>query len=85
MNGPSSAAMSWRSYGNRWRRVSYTYNLAGALDLVRLAAPAEFGQTPQNPCLRKKFTWHRPIWCRAEGEGGLQGHERSTEVGQVSL
>jgi hypothetical protein len=41
MHGPSSAAMSWRSCGNRSRRVSYTYNLAGVMNLdafVTLAA-----------------------------------------------
>ena len=38
-----------------------------------------------NPWLRKRFTWCRLIWCRAEDERGLQGHEWSTEVCQVSL
>jgi hypothetical protein len=33
MNSPNSVAMSCRSCGNRWRRVSYTYNFAGVLDL----------------------------------------------------
>jgi Magnesium chelatase, subunit ChlI len=40
MHGPSSAAMSWRSCGNRWRRVSHRYNLTGVLDLATLAALA---------------------------------------------
>ena len=34
---PSFDAMSWRSCGNRSRRVSYTYNLAGVLNLNILA------------------------------------------------
>jgi hypothetical protein len=41
MNGPSSAAMSWRSCANRSRRVSQEYNFAGVLNLhafVGLAA-----------------------------------------------
>ena len=32
--------MSWRSCGNRSRRVSYEYNLAGVLDLNTFAALA---------------------------------------------
>jgi hypothetical protein len=30
--------MSWRSYGNRWRRVSHRYNLAGILNLDAFVA-----------------------------------------------
>ena len=37
---PSSAAMSWRSCANRSRRVSYTYNFAGVLDVNVFAALA---------------------------------------------
>jgi hypothetical protein len=33
MHGPNSAGMSSKSCTNRLRRVSYTYNLAGVLDL----------------------------------------------------
>jgi hypothetical protein len=40
MNGPSSAAMSWRSCANRSRNASSGDNLAGLLDLVGLAARA---------------------------------------------
>ena len=32
--------MSWRSCGNRWRRVSYIYNFAGVLDLNAFATLA---------------------------------------------
>ena len=34
--------MSWRSCANHSRRVSYTYNFAGVLDLAALAALAAF-------------------------------------------
>jgi hypothetical protein len=37
---PRAAATSWRAGGNRSRMVSYTYNLAGVLSLVALAAIA---------------------------------------------
>jgi hypothetical protein len=33
MNGPSAAAMSWRSCANRSRRVSQAYNLKSVLNL----------------------------------------------------
>jgi hypothetical protein len=46
MHGPSAAAMSWRSSANRSRRVSYTLNLAGVLDLAILAGLATWGQPP---------------------------------------
>jgi hypothetical protein len=71
MSSPSAAAMSWKCCGNRSRRVLYTYNLAGALNLATLAALATLGQTPTNPCLSKRFTWCRFIRCRAEDERGL--------------
>jgi hypothetical protein len=37
---PSSAVTFWRSYDNRWRRVSYCSDLAGILDGNVVAAPA---------------------------------------------
>ena len=37
---PSFAAMSWRSCANRSRRVSYTYNFAGVLNLNLLGTLA---------------------------------------------
>ena len=53
---PSSAAMSWRCCANRWRRVSYTYNFAGVLDLntfaefaLRLIAVKDSGECRQPP------------------------------------
>jgi hypothetical protein len=85
MNCLSAGAVSWMSCGNRSRRVLYTYNLAGALNLATLAPLAKLGQTPTTPCLSKRFTWCRFIRCRAEDERGLQGHEWAMEVGQVSL
>ena len=36
----SSAATSWRFCGNRWRRVSYPYNLADVLNLHAFVALA---------------------------------------------
>jgi hypothetical protein len=45
--------MSWRCCGNRWRRVSYTDNLAGVLNLnllatftVRLLTLRDLGRGP---------------------------------------
>ena len=40
--------MFWRSCANRLRMESYTYNLAGVLDLATLAGLATWGQPP-NP------------------------------------
>ena len=40
VNCRNSAARSWRSCASRWRRVSYTYNLAGVLNLTTLTALA---------------------------------------------
>jgi hypothetical protein len=40
MHGPSAAAVSSRSYGSRSRMVSYTYNLAGVLNLHAFVALA---------------------------------------------
>src|SRR4029450_771251 len=40
MHGPSAAAMSWRSCANRSRRVSYTYNFTGVLNLHAFVALA---------------------------------------------
>jgi hypothetical protein len=40
MHGPSSAAMSWRSYANRLRMVSQEYNFAGVLNLHAFVALA---------------------------------------------
>jgi Magnesium chelatase, subunit ChlI len=40
MNCPSAAVMSWRSCANRSRRVSYSYNLAGVINLCDLVSLA---------------------------------------------
>jgi hypothetical protein len=40
MNCPSSAAMCWRCCGNRWRRVTCTYNFVGVLDVNLFATLA---------------------------------------------
>jgi hypothetical protein len=46
MSCRSAGVMSWRAGDNRSRRVSYTDNLAGVLDLASLIALATWGQTP---------------------------------------
>jgi len=42
MNYPSSAAMSWRSCGNRWRMASQEYNLPHVINLRDLLSIANW-------------------------------------------
>lgn len=70
MHDPNAAAMCWRSGTSLSRRVSYTYNLAGVLDLTALAALATWGSDAQ------RLTHTEPHraraisqLCRPEGAG----------------